>query len=195
MFFLQGYVVVTFMNRKGNANYIVYVLSRFSHAWLCATLWTVAHQTLLSMGFSRQEYWSGLSFLSPGDLPDPGIELKSPAPQPMGWSFLTHCLLGEPGIPCTGHSFDWRPFSSTGTTQPPQNARSRLLTDLSSHSWLYLQDREPDLEWVPHWPRVVPRQKGTAPQDSSELRLSVHHWTSHFGSNKHLFGKEELFSQ
>ena len=38
------------------------------------TLWTVAYQAPLSMGFSRQEYWSGLPFPSPGDLPDPGIE-------------------------------------------------------------------------------------------------------------------------
>ena len=42
------------------------------------TLWTVAHQAPLSMGFSRQEYWSGLPFPSPGDLPDPGIEPGSP---------------------------------------------------------------------------------------------------------------------
>ena len=41
--------------------------------------WTVAHQTPLSMGFSRQEYWSGLPFPSPGDLPDPEIQLTSPA--------------------------------------------------------------------------------------------------------------------
>ena len=39
-----------------------------------ATLWTVAHQAPMSMGFSRQEYWSGLSFPSPGDLPGSGIE-------------------------------------------------------------------------------------------------------------------------
>ena len=48
----------------------------------CLTLvtpWTVAHQALLSMGFSRQEYWSGLPFPSPGDLPNPGIEPRSPA--------------------------------------------------------------------------------------------------------------------
>ena len=43
--------------------------------------WTVAYQTPLSMGFSRQEYWSGLPFLSPGDLPDLGIEPGSPALQ------------------------------------------------------------------------------------------------------------------
>ena len=40
--------------------------------------WTVAHQAPLSMGFSRQEYWSGLPYSSPGDLPDAGIEPKSP---------------------------------------------------------------------------------------------------------------------
>ena len=42
------------------------------------TLWTVAHQAPLSMGFSRQEYWGGLLFPSPGDLPDPGIKSGSP---------------------------------------------------------------------------------------------------------------------
>ena len=46
-----------------------------------ATPWTVAHEAPLSMGFSRQEYWSGLPFLPPGDLPDPGIESMSPALQ------------------------------------------------------------------------------------------------------------------
>ena len=48
----------------------------------CATLWTVACQASLSMGFSRQEYWSGLPLPSSGDLPDPGIKpisLMSPA--------------------------------------------------------------------------------------------------------------------
>ena len=43
--------------------------------------WTVACQASLSMGFSRQEYWSGLPFLSPRDLLDPGIEPRSPALQ------------------------------------------------------------------------------------------------------------------
>ena len=47
----------------------------------CVTTWTQAHQALLSMEFSRQEYWSGMSFPSPGDLPDPGIEPRSPALQ------------------------------------------------------------------------------------------------------------------
>ena len=48
---------------------------------LFATPWTVAYQAPLSMGFSRQEYWSGLPFPSPGDLPNPGIEPGPPALQ------------------------------------------------------------------------------------------------------------------
>ena len=48
---------------------------------LFATPWLVAHQASLSMGFSRQKYWSGLPFPSPGDLSDPGIEPGSPAMQ------------------------------------------------------------------------------------------------------------------
>ena len=55
----------------------VCVLSCFSHVQLCVTPRTVARQAPLSMGFSGQEYWSGLPFPSPGDLPDPGIELLS----------------------------------------------------------------------------------------------------------------------
>ena len=45
-----------------------------SHVWLFVTLWTTAYQAPLSMEFSRQEYWSGLPFSSPEDLPDSGIE-------------------------------------------------------------------------------------------------------------------------
>ena len=52
-----------------------------SRVQLFATPWTVAHQAPTSMGFSRQEYWSGLPFPSPGDLPHPGIEPSSPALQ------------------------------------------------------------------------------------------------------------------
>ena len=55
------------------------VLSCFSRASLFATLWTVAHQPSLSTGFSRQEFWSVLPCPPRGDLPNPGIELRSPA--------------------------------------------------------------------------------------------------------------------
>ena len=58
------------------------ILSCFSHVWLFVTPWTVALQIPLSMWFSKQDYWSGLPFPSPGDLPDPEMEpapLASPA--------------------------------------------------------------------------------------------------------------------
>ena len=83
----------------------VCVLSRFSHVRLFETLWIAACQTPLSMGFSRQEYWSGLPFPAPGDLPNPGIEPVSPAWQeaslplshlencsPISLSLCSHCL-------------------------------------------------------------------------------------------------------
>ena len=53
----------------------------FSCVWLFVTPWTVAHQAPLSVEFSRQEYWSGLPFPSPGDLYDPGTEHGSPTLQ------------------------------------------------------------------------------------------------------------------
>ena len=58
-----------------------------------ATSWTVALQTALSMGFSRQEYWSGLPFPSPGDLPNPGIKPISAA---LAGGFFTTEPPGKP---------------------------------------------------------------------------------------------------
>ena len=55
---------------------------------LFVTLWTVAHRAPLSREFSRQEYWSGLPFSSPGDLPDPGIELESLMPLALASGFF-----------------------------------------------------------------------------------------------------------
>ena len=60
-----------------------------SHVQLIATLWTVAHQAPLSMEFPRQEYWSGLLFPIPGDLPDPGIEFMSSASPALAGRFFT----------------------------------------------------------------------------------------------------------
>ena len=60
-----------------------------SRVWLFVTLWTVAHQAPLSMGFSRQEYWSGLPFPFPGDLPHSGIEVASPATPALAGGFFT----------------------------------------------------------------------------------------------------------
>ena len=61
------------------------MLSPFSRVQLCVTSWTVAHRLLCSWWFSRQEYWRGLPFPSPCDLPDPGIELTSLMSQHARW--------------------------------------------------------------------------------------------------------------
>ena len=66
-----------------------------SRVRLFATLWTVEHQAPPSMGFSKQEYWNGLPFPSLGDLPDPGIEPRSPALQA---DALTSEPPGKPNI-------------------------------------------------------------------------------------------------
>ena len=66
------------------------VLSHFSRVHLFEMLWTTAHQAPLSMGFSRQEQWSGLLCPPPGDLPDSGVELESlMAPALVGRLFTT----------------------------------------------------------------------------------------------------------
>ena len=64
-------------------------MKSLSRVRLFATPWTVAYRDPPSMGFSRQVYWSGLPFPSPGDLPDPGIEPGSPA-------FQAEALTSEP---------------------------------------------------------------------------------------------------
>ena len=67
-------------------------MKSLSRVRLFATPWTVAYQAPLSVRFSRQEYWSGLPFPSPGDLPDPGIEPRSPA---LESDALTSAALGS----------------------------------------------------------------------------------------------------
>ena len=74
------------VNGSGTDDLEVKLLSRVQ---LCATPWTVAYQALPSMGFSRREYWSRLPFPSSGDLPDPGIEPRSP-------TFQADALTSEP---------------------------------------------------------------------------------------------------
>ena len=63
---------------------------------LFVTLWTVVHQAPLSLGFSWQECWSGLTCLPPGDLPHPGTELTSPMSPPLQVEFLLLNHLGGP---------------------------------------------------------------------------------------------------
>ena len=73
------YKTNTVGERGGQTERVKVKVKSLSRVRLFATLWTVAYQAPLSMGFSRQEYRSGLLFPSPGDLPDPGIKPRSPA--------------------------------------------------------------------------------------------------------------------
>ena len=74
------------------------MLSHFSCVRHFATLWTVAHQAPLSMGFFRQDYWSGLPCPPPGYLPNPGIRLSSPAFPALQADSLPLSHLGSPHI-------------------------------------------------------------------------------------------------
>ena len=90
--------------------------------------WTVAHQAPLSMGFSRQEYWSGLPFPPPGDLPDPGIE-------PMSLSLLNWQKGSLPLVPPeTPHALTSVQFSSvTQLCLTPCNSMNRSTPGLPVH--------------------------------------------------------------
>jgi len=70
-------------------NHLCAVLSRFSCVQLFSTLWIVAHQAPLSVGFSRQEYWSGLPWPPAGYLPNPGIELETLISPALAGGFFT----------------------------------------------------------------------------------------------------------
>ena len=92
---------------KGVCVYVcVCVLSRFSHVWLFGTPWTVACQALLSVGFSRQEYWSGLPFPSPGGLPNPGIESRSLTSPALADRFFTTSATWETYLEIVNSTLD-----------------------------------------------------------------------------------------
>ena len=72
------------------------VLNCFSGVQLLVTPWTVVHQAPLSMRFPGQEYWSGLPFPPPGDLPDPGTEQVSPAAPVLAGGLFISMPPGKP---------------------------------------------------------------------------------------------------
>ena len=144
-------------------------LRKLSRVRLFATLWTVARQAPLSMGFPRQEYWSGFPFLSPGDLPDPRIEPRSPA-----WK--------EDSLPLShqgSHNFC---YTEGNTSKTLLWARNLLLLGLrlecrSQHSWLQPSRNPSPPAWVPaqqqaqalasHFPAgAVPSQNAPVSQSS-----------------------------
>ena len=71
---LKAYNQLILVQQGVNNQLLLLLLKHYSHVRLFVTPWTVAHQAPLSMGFSRQGYWSGLPGPPPGDLPDPGTD-------------------------------------------------------------------------------------------------------------------------
>ena len=99
--------------------------------WLSVTPWTVAHQAPLSMGFSRQEYWSGLPCPPPGDLPDSGIEPESLMSPALAGRFFTTSATWE------AHNTHNRPQIQSWYSLPPLPsplAKCRIQGTFSEHN-------------------------------------------------------------
>ena len=116
------------------------VLNHLSRVWLFVTPWAVAHQAPLSMGFSRQEYWSGLLFPSSGDLSSLGIEpsksqLSSwhcPAVPPWSWGIRMPRTRGGNSSAFSSHSSPQPTQQTTRTVcSPPQQKKSELRSQAS----------------------------------------------------------------
>ena len=120
------------------------------------TPWIVAHQAPLSMGFSRQECWSGLPFLSPGDLPDPGIEPGSPALQTDSLPFANLDSI----------------FKSIDITLPTKVRLVKAIVFPVGHVWMWEVDCEES--WAPKnwcfW-TVVLKKTLDSPLDCKEIQL------------------------
>ena len=105
-----------------------------SRVWLLETPWTVAYQAPPSMGFSRQEYWSGLPFPSPGDLLNPGIELGSPASK----THFTIWAIRE--APVLISTFNFKTVTS--------NLQEQWVGQMVLHRAAHLQSKVHELTWT-----------------------------------------------
>ena len=92
---LLSCILYSFLLKSGYFEYVCDDAYLLSLVWLFAALWISAHQALLSMGFFRQEYWSGLPFPPPRDLPDQRIEPKCPVCPALAGRFFTCWAIGE----------------------------------------------------------------------------------------------------
>ena len=122
---LELVCLLNIISSSGEVGRLLVVVLLLSRVQPFATPWTVAHQALLSMGFSRQEYRSGLPFPSPGDLPDPGIK---PASSPLAGGFFTTQPPGKPkelvGLP---------KYTKGGLCLPETGERSKIIHNYSGN--------------------------------------------------------------
>ena len=107
---------------------LAYMPSYFSRVQLCANLWTVAYQSSLSMGFFRQENWSGLPFPPPGNVSNPGIEPVSFMSPALAGRFFTTSDTWEV-------TFGYSLTCHTCISQPGKNAVHRNILMVPVRSW------------------------------------------------------------
>ena len=157
-------------------------MKSLSHVRLFATPWTVAYQAPLSMGFSRQEYWSGVPFPSPGDLPDPGIKPGLLHCRQTLYQLSYHCA--SP-IHCKADvSSAFRAISpcfllySISGLPSFSDQKKHYMPTLSS--WVHLLSRspvyllssvEPQLPWTPFSPSQSSMQANSLANHSLNLAL------------------------
>ena len=114
------------------------VLSCFSCVQLFATLWTIALQAPLSMGFPRQEYQSGLPFPPPGHLPDPGIKSTSPALPGKPFQMYKLCIKMDYNTHQTHHGY----FICKGRKGPDQKVIARGAFHFTQNSLIFFTKKK-----------------------------------------------------
>ena len=133
------------------------VLSRFSSVWLFVTPWTVAHQAPLSMGFSRQEYWSGLPCPPPGYLHNPGIKPVSPVSSALKADSLLLSHLGNLNQPFIYiYPLSLEPPRHKPLSHPSKSSRSTELSSLcytAASFWLPVLHMVMYVSGLPWWLR------------------------------------------
>ena len=147
---------------------VAQVLNCFRHVPLFVCPWTVAHQAPLSIGFSRQEHWSGLPCPPPGDLPDPGIQPASVCL--LHWQVRPLPVV-PPGKPC-GPRPPLNHFARPGWMARPQVNKDSLIRPTVQGLGRHLPGAEGETSF---WGRLT--QKPTSfPQGNTALAQSVESW-------------------
>ena len=137
-----------------------------------ATLWTVAHQAPLSVGFSRQEYWSGLPFPPPVDLPDPGIETASPCLCSAGGFFTAKSPGKHPQAMRCGHKKERETSCLDLYVQSLDFQRRANIKQISKH-FKNTVCRKASMSLNPTWPMVFQLMTwGVRPASFRERLLS-----------------------
>ena len=133
------------------------VLSRFSSVWLFVTPWTVAHQAPLSMGFTRQEYWSGLPGPPPGNLHNPGIKPVSSVSSALKADSLLLSHWGNPSQPYIYiYPLSLKPHRHKPPSHPSKSSHSTELSSLCYTAvsfWLLILHMVINVSGLPWWLR------------------------------------------